>query len=111
METEIRFHLDENIAHSVAHALQIRGVDVTTTTDADLVGASDEDHLAFAMEHERVIVTHDPDFLRLHDVGSEHAGIVFCVRDKMSIGEIIRFLCLVHDALTPEEMAGQVEYL
>jgi Domain of unknown function (DUF5615) len=111
METAIRFHLDENIDHAVAHARRNRGIDVTTTTDADLISAADEDHLAFAVAERRIIVTHDPDFLRLHDAGHEHAGIVFCVRDRTSIGEMTRFLSLVHDVLTPDEISGQIEYL
>lgn len=111
MATAIRFHLDEHIAHAVAHGLRLREIDVTTTADADLIGASDEDHLAFASADSRVIVTNDPDYLRLHNAGTDHAGIVFCVRDNTDVGEIVRFLCLVHDALTPAEMVGEIQYL
>ena len=36
----IRLHLDENVDHAVAHGLRLRGIDVTTSTDADLIGAT-----------------------------------------------------------------------
>ena len=38
----IRFHLDENVHHGVARGLRLRGFDVTTTTDAGLLEATDE---------------------------------------------------------------------
>lgn len=67
MPTEIRFHLDENVHGAVGNGLRLRGIDVSTTQDAQLPGASDEEHLSFARSEHRVIVTHDDDFLRLHD--------------------------------------------
>jgi hypothetical protein len=42
MPRTIRFHLDENCAHSIAAGLRRRGIDVTTTRDAGLLGATDE---------------------------------------------------------------------
>jgi hypothetical protein len=44
----MRFHLDEHVAHAIAAGLRRRGIDVTTTTDAALLSAPDEDHIAFA---------------------------------------------------------------
>ena len=41
------FHLDEHISTGLAAALRHRGIDVTTTADAGLVGAAARDHLAF----------------------------------------------------------------
>jgi predicted nuclease of predicted toxin-antitoxin system len=106
----MRFHLDENVDHSIAHGLRLRGIDVTTSTDADLLGASDEQQIAFASDEQRVILTHDPDFLRLHTNGARHAGIVFCHKEARSVGELVRFLCLLHDCLDSDDMSGQVEF-
>jgi hypothetical protein len=50
----MRFHLDEHVDHAVAFGLRLRGIDVTTTTDANLVGASDQIHLAFAATERRL---------------------------------------------------------
>lgn len=106
----IRFHLDENVDHAVAHGLRLRAVDVTTTTDADLLGASDEEQLAFATGEERAIVTHDPDLLRLHASGVHHSGIVFCHRNARSVGDLVRFLCLLHDCLEAADLRDRVEF-
>lgn len=107
----MRFHLDEHVAHAVAEGLRKRGIDVTTTADASLLHASDDQHLAYALRENRVIFTQDRDFLRLDADGVQHAGIVYCRHGKRTIGQIIRHLCLMHDCLDSDEMAGRVEYL
>ena len=43
-------HLDENVDHVVAQGLRLRGMDVTTTTDANLIGATDDQQLSFVRE-------------------------------------------------------------
>lgn len=110
MATEITFHLDENVDHPVARGLRLRGIEVTTTTDAGLVSESDESHVAFANSTGRVIVTHDPDFLVLHANGIKHPGIVFLPDGNTPIGEAVRFLCLLHECVSADEMRGQLEY-
>lgn len=107
----IRFHLDENVDRAVALGLRSRGIDVSTTVDANLIAAEDEKHLEFALGEERVVVTHDPDFLRLHASGVEHCGIAFCANQSRSVSELISGLVLIHDCCEPSEMRGQVEYL
>jgi hypothetical protein len=52
----MRFHLDEHVAHAIAAGLRRRGIDVTTTVDADLLSAPDEDHMDFSNREGRVIV-------------------------------------------------------
>lgn len=83
---------------------------MTTTVDADLIAAEDIEHLEFARAEGRVIFTQDSDFLRLHHDGSLHTGIVFAASGTRRVGEVVRFLCLLHDCVTPEEMAGQIEF-
>ena len=107
----IRFHLDEHISAQVAAGLRRRNIDVTMTTDAGLIGATDLAHLEFAASSGRVLVTHDDDFLRLHAKGEAHFGIAYCQQQSMSAGDILRRLILIHDLLSPEEMAGRVEFL
>ena len=107
----IRFHLDEHVDHEIARGLRSRGVDVTTTTDANLLGAADEAHFAFARSQQRVIFTNDADFLRLASRGEPHLGIAYCPPGKRSIGDLIRYLCLMNDCLEPADMAGQIEFL
>ncbi len=53
----IRFHLDENVDYAIAHGLRVRGIDVTTVSDAELISASDNMHVAFALKEQRIILT------------------------------------------------------
>jgi hypothetical protein len=107
----IRFHLDENVSGTVASALRHRGIDVTTSTDAKLIGAEDDEQLRFALLQSRVAVTHDDDFTRLHAMGVVHAGICYCHKDKHTIGDLVRLLVLVHECFTEDEMRGHLEFL
>jgi predicted nuclease of predicted toxin-antitoxin system len=107
----IRFHLDEHISAHIAAGLRRRSIDVTTAPEAGLIGATDLAHLEFAASSRRVVVTQDEDFLRLHAQGVSHAGIAYCRQRSMSLGELLRRVVLIHDLLSPEEMAGRVEFL
>jgi hypothetical protein len=87
------------------------GIDVTTTPQACLFAATDEEQLAFASGQGRVIFTHDDDFLRLHASGTDHAGIAYCHQEAHTLGEIIRGLVLIWEVYEPEDLKGRVEYL
>lgn len=53
----VRFHLDEHLDHAIARALIAEGIDVTTSTDAGLLGREDDAHIAFANLEGRITVT------------------------------------------------------
>ena len=107
----LRFHLDEHIDTAVAEGLRHRVIDVTTSVEAGLRGAPDEDHIAFALPEARVIVTNDPDYLQLHRAGVAHAGIAFSQHGLRSIGQLLRGLILLNDCLEPDDMRNQVEFV
>lgn len=111
MPEAIRFHLDENIDPAIAHGLRRHGIDVTVASDAGLLGATDEEHLAFAHAARRVLVTHDDDYLVLHRQGFPHAGIAYCHPAALGIGDILRGLLLIWGVMVPEEMQNHVEFL
>ena len=111
MAEPLRFHLDENVPVAIAEALRRRGIDVTTTQDANLLGADDAAQLRFCLRQRRVLVTQDMGFVRLHREGAEHAGVACCALGTRTIGEMVRSLALLHGLLTAEEMVGEVEYL
>jgi hypothetical protein len=48
---------------------------------------------------------------KLLEVLSTHNGIAYCAPESRSIGEIVRYLCLMHDCMTDEEMRGRIEFL
>lgn len=111
MPRTIRFHLDENCDPRIAAGLRLRGVDVSTTPEAKLLQASDQEQLDYAAEQARVIVTHDTDFLRLAAAGNESPGIVFVSTQSHSIGQMIRSILLIWELYEPEEMQNRVEFL
>jgi len=107
---EIRFHLDEHIDRAVAEGLRRRGVDVTTTIEARLAGAPDEEQFAYATNGGRVFVTRDVGFLSMHQGGVQHAGIAFCHSRRRDVGQLVLNLVLLWRVVTAEEMRGHVEY-
>ena len=111
MSERIRFHLDEQVDPEIAVQLRRRGIDVTTTVEVGLRTQSDELQLAFICEEQRVIVTHDDDFLKIASASSEHPGIAYCKQRTRSMGEIIESLILIYEIYMPAEMVGRVEFL
>ena len=85
--------------------------EVSTTTEAGLLGAEGADQLAYAMSERRVLVTHDPDLIELAHRDQAHAGIAYCDPERRSLRSIIGSLLLIWEVLSPEEMEGHVEYL
>jgi len=87
------------------------GIDVTTTVEAGLLHAPDEDHVAYGLTHSRVIFTRDKHFLRIHATGTPHAGMAYCHQKTRTVGEIIDGLVLIWKLLEPHEMENRVEFI
>jgi predicted nuclease of predicted toxin-antitoxin system len=104
----IRFHLDESMPNAVADGLRRRGVDVTTSSDAGLLGASDEDQLNFARGVGRVTITRDQDFLRLDARGVDHVGIIYWTERQRTIGQLIGALASMIVDYGEEDVRGRV---
>ena len=107
----IRFQLDEHVPQAVAQALRRRGIDVLTAAEAGLLSVPDAELLARSYAAGRVAVTHDSDFLRLHQKQHQHAGIAYCHPQARTLGQIIRGLALIWEIYEPEEMQNHVEFL
>src|SRR5205085_10353175 len=106
----IKFYTDEHVPNAVARGLRARGVDVRTTAEAGMLGASDEDQLEWAKNEGRVMFSQDRDFLRLAVTVADHTGVVYASRPT-PIGTIISGLMLIHGVLDAAEMVGRVEYI
>lgn len=111
MSKKIKFHLDENVSNAIANGLKKRGINVTTSPEEGLIGASDREQLAFALSQQRVIFTFDDDFLSLASTGIEHAGIIYTRQQRQSIGKIISDLVLIWECLEPNYMQGKIEFI
>jgi predicted nuclease of predicted toxin-antitoxin system len=75
------------------------------------LGQPDEVQFAHTRAVGRVIVTDDTDLLALAANVPDHPGVLYCRRAEHSIGEIVRFLVLLHGVYEPADMVGRVEYL
>lgn len=111
MPMEIKYHLDESVANAVANGLEHRGIDVTTSKAAGLIGASDREQLGYATTVGRVLVTHDDDFLRIHAAGAEHTGIAYAHQKRLTIGQTVLALVSLHRNENAESFAGHVKFL
>ena len=111
MAEKIRFHLDESVESAIADGLRRRNINVTTTPEVGLLGASDEEQVAFALVQGRAIFTYDADFLRIHRRRAEHAGIIYSHQGRRTIGEIVFALVKVWEFQTDESMYKHVEFI
>ena len=79
-----RFYTNENFRRKAVEALRQLGHDVLTSFDAGNANqrVPDEDVLKFATANNRIVVTFNrKDFIRLHRLNPNHAGIIVCTED------------------------------
>ncbi|CUS05608.1 conserved protein of unknown function [Candidatus Promineifilum breve] len=78
------FYANENFPRPSVETLRSLGHDVLTIQETGRAGAAvpDEEVLAFAAAEGRILLTlNRKHFIRLHERGSSHAGIVVCTFD------------------------------
>lgn len=110
MAQRLRFYSDEQISKAVINGLRQRGVDVLTTPEAAKMGSTDLEHLIYARDNQRVIITQDADFLRLHAKEIDHAGIVYSPTQTPP-GDVIRGIILICEVLSVDEMKNHIEFI
>lgn len=89
-----KFYLDVHISKAVAVQAQQKGVDIIHCSEMGNDDLGDDEHLSYALQQRRVMVTFDKGFERHHAVrqmrGEEHGGIVFfAVEDQGSMTGVI----------------------
>ncbi len=80
-----RLYANENFPVEVVEHLRVLGHDVLTTHDVGKSNQSIEDDavLRFAIETGRCVITiNRKDFMRLHRVVTDHAGIIVCTENR-----------------------------
>ena len=110
MKYESQFYLDEHLPSVVAEGLEQRGIEVTTVVEADMRTASDEDHLAYAVQNGYTIVTRDADFLQLVTGVDSHPGVVFLPR-VLDVGTLIRSLTELARTHSRDDLKNRVHFL
>lgn len=104
----MRFYADENFPLPVVAELRRLGHDVLTAFEDGRAnqGIDDEKVLARAAALERVVVTiNRVDFLRLHNSGYPHSGLVLCTVDIDFGGQADR---IHRSCASTETLVGQV---
>lgn len=97
--SSLKFYTDVHISKAVVVELRKRGVDIVHCEDVGMADVDDLTHLQYAADEVRVMVTHDADFLGLHDTwqaeGKSHGGIIHVhsqLQGEGSIGYIVKGL-------------------
>ena len=111
----IRFYYDEDVSVDIAHNLQQRGFDVLITRDALRLTYDDNDQLAFAVEQQRAIITHNRrDFEMLHqtylDQAQLHMGIII-VKRRPNDAHIVSKLLDILNTNTADEICNTLLYV
>lgn len=112
----LTFYFDDDVgARPVVVQLLARHIDTVRSTDVGMRGKPDAEHLAYAAEHGRTLITANRrDFLKLHWewLGRErsHSGIVI-MKQRVSTGDQIRALSLMSETVNRELMTSRLEYL
>jgi hypothetical protein len=114
MPQSLKLYFDTHVAKQIALQLRARGVDVVRCEEVGLAKVSDREHLEYAIEQGRAVVSFDSDFPRLHgqwlSEGKTHTGI-FSVPEYLQgedhIGKIVRFLFGYYEMI--EGGAGTLE--
>ena len=94
-----RFLADENVPRQVCEELRNLGHDLVTADEAGVANQRipDQQLLDLAFEQHRILLTFDRrDFLRLHNAGARHLGIIICTFDP----EFQRQASRIHESLT-----------
>lgn len=78
-----RLYADEQFPRPVIEHLRNLGHDVVTVQEAGNAGASDPEVFAFAIEHDRAVLTQNRrDFVKLHRSQPNHAGVIIGSDDQ-----------------------------
>lgn len=96
-----RLYSDENFPFPIVECLRALGHDLLTAKEAGNANLQipDEEVLAFAVANKRAVLTRNRrDFIRLHQLQPEHAGIIVCTEDPDFKGASMR----IHQAISAE---------
>jgi hypothetical protein len=114
----LAFYFDEDaMSRNVIQSLRLRGLDVSSVSEAGLLYRPDETQLAFAAQQGRVLVSFNvADFCRLHGdwlaQGKSHAGILLAhQRRRYSVVTQLRGLLQFSAKCRPEELRDRLEFL
>lgn len=107
--------MDVHVPRAVTEALRAAGVDVLTAQEDSSARLADSQLLDRATALRRALVTQDDDFLaegaRRLAAGIPFSGIVYAHQMRITIGQLVRDLNLLAQALDPADLANRIEHL
>jgi hypothetical protein len=108
----IRLYMDENVRIEIMSGLRDRGIDVVTVRKDGMSSAPDPDVLDRANALNRVLFTHDRDFLteaaaRQRD-GRGFGGVIYAHPMGVTIGQCIADLEVIAALSNPDELTNSV---
>lgn len=120
----LTFYLDDHVSKVVAVQLRAKEIDTVHCADIDMQDAEDFEHLAYAVEQGRVLVSQDEDFAALHgeylSTGKSHSGIMLLPRRMQGTAQIshaVKELSVYHEMINngvgtvEDDIANKLIYL
>ena len=104
----VAFYMDENVSRKdITDELRRQGVDVITVQEDGLMGTPDPDILDRATQLQRVVSTHDVDFLREASRrwrgNIPFYGVIYAHPIRVPSGVCVRDLKLIAEVLDPQD--------
>lgn len=94
-----KLYADEQFPRPAIEALRRFGHDVMTVHEAGQAGAADPDVLVFAIANQLTVLTQNRrDFIKLHQLNPNHAGIIVCSENR----DFLRLAQRINDAICNE---------
>jgi hypothetical protein len=113
----VRFLTDENVDVVIVQGLRLRRsqIDIITAVQAGILGLPDPSVLAYAAEHDRILVSHDKRTMPGHFAtflmeGNQSPGVMLISR-RLTIGQAIEALLLIWEASNQGEWRNLIAHL
>ena len=113
----MKFLTDENFDNRIVRGLKRRlpDVDIVRVQDVEIAGADDTTVLTWAMESQRILLTHDARTIPVHTYemlaeGKSIAGVLI-VSDALPIGPVIDDIVVIIECSTAEDWRNQIQRL
>lgn len=105
------FLLDEDTEASLANTLAAAGHDVERVVTADGLGdgAKDPEVLAYASRSNRIIVTHDDDYVSASR--DDHRGVFYAPNQRLSTHQLYRIIQSVLDSYPNRDAMQPVVFI
>jgi predicted nuclease of predicted toxin-antitoxin system len=108
---ELRFLLDEDTESILASRLSKSGYDTERVVDVDELGRASTDAQIrdYAVETDRIIVTHDDDYLAFPV--ESHTGVFYVPNQRLSSHEVFRIVQSVAEAYDSRDEMQPIIFL